>query len=143
MHPGREFHETPIARAGPRGESVETGTHLVDVGPQVEGRAVGEERAPLRVDPDQLQVVVEAPACLGEDAGQDRREREDRRPHIEAKAVRFEDGCLASEPVAPLEENDVVTARRQGTRRRQPAQTTANDTDAPGSARSCSFLLLR
>ena len=79
-----------------------------------------------------VQVVVEAPACLGEDAGQDRRQREDRRPHIEAEAVRFEDCCLASEPVIPFEENDVVTARRQGTRRRQSAQTSANDTDAAG-----------
>ena len=120
MQPGGVFHETPITCAGPRGESVETGTHLVDVGPQVEGRAVGEERAPLRVDSDQLQVVVEPPARLGEDAGQDRRQSENGRPHVEAEAL------LASRTAAlpPSQgffskRTTVVTARGQGTRRRQ------------------------
>ena len=142
MQPGRMFHETPITRAGARGESVEADTHLVDVGPQVERRAVGEERSPLRVDPDQLKIVVQAPASFGENAGQHRRQSQNGRPHVEAEAIHFEDCRLAPEPVASSRRGQHSNRARQRTRRRQPAQASANDADSAGSGGRRSFLLL-
>ena len=62
-----------------------------DVLREVEHRAVVEEAAPLRVEPDEVEVILQVAPGLGEDAAQDRRDREDRRPHVEAEAVAFED----------------------------------------------------
>ena len=132
MQLGRLLHEPPVARAGPRGKNIEVVAHLADVGPQVEGRTVGEERAPLRVESNERHVVVEFAAGLGEDPRQDRRQSEDCRAHVEAEAVGFEDRGLAPEPVVGLEKHNIVTARRQDARRRQTAQTSANDSDPAG-----------
>ena len=94
-------------RASPPGAKESScSRHPSAIGVQVERRAVLEERAPLRIERDQFQLVVEVAAGLGEDPLQDRGHQQDRRPHVEAIAVDLEHGGLAPEPVVLLEEHD-------------------------------------
>ena len=55
-------------RDSPGRECVELSAHRADVGVEVERRAVVEERAPLRIERDQVELVVELAARLGEDS---------------------------------------------------------------------------
>ena len=91
------------------------------IGVQVERRAVVEERPPLRVERDQIQLVGQLAAGLGEDPLQHRRHQQDRRPHVEAVAVDLEHRGLAAEPVVLLEDDDLVAPRGQRAGRRQAA----------------------
>ena len=66
------------------------GVHVLD---QVDPRAVVEEAAPLRVEPDQRQVLRLVAPGLGEDAAQHARHGQDGRPHVEAEAARCHPGA--------------------------------------------------
>ena len=104
----RDLEEVGVAlRRVARGrEPRQLPPHRVDVFAQVEGRAVVEEAAPLRVEADQVEVVLEPPPGLGEDAREHARHGEDGRPHVEAEAALVEHGRLAAEPGVLLEQGD-------------------------------------
>ena len=96
---------------------------------QVEDRAVVEEAAPLGIEANQVQVIFELLAGLGEDASQHRRQGQDRRPHVEAIALLLEDRRLAPEPTIPLEQDDAIPSGGERARGRQSSQPAADDAD--------------
>ncbi len=102
----------------------------LEVGHQVERRAVVEEAAPLGVEPDEVELAPEVAAGLGEDPPEHRGEGEDRRPHVEAEALRLQRRGLAAQPGVALEERHPVAARRQGGGRGEAAEPRADDADA-------------
>ena len=104
--------------------------HRSGVRNQVERRAVIEERAPLGVEPDEIERAREVASGFGKDSIQDARERQDRRAHIEAKPVAFENRRFAAQPVVALKEDDFVSARCQYAGRGEAAQSSANDADS-------------
>ena len=132
MQPLREGEEAAVAVGGPGGEAVEGLRHRLGVFDEVEHRAVGEEAPPLRVEPDEVEVVVEIATRLREDATKYARHREDRRPHVEPEAVGLEHGGLAAEPGVELQQRDLVAPRSQRAGRRQPAQPPADHADPLG-----------
>ena len=66
---------------------------------QVEDRPVCEEATPLGIESNQIQVLFDLLACLGEDATEHGGHGEDGRPLVEAKALFFQAGGLAAQPV--------------------------------------------
>ncbi len=106
--------------------------HDFDVGVKVEDRTVVEERPPLRVKRNQLECIAKFAACLGEDPCEHRRHQEDCWPHVEPESGGVEHVCLAARAAPPLEDNDIVTTRGQGTGGCQAAEPRANHPDAAG-----------
>ena len=100
VEPFREFHETtiPIPCPAPRRVAVERRLHLRHIGAQIERRAIGEEAPPLRVEPDQVECLIKISPGLGEDPPEDIRDREDRRPHVEAVTLLRKNRGLAADP---------------------------------------------
>ncbi len=135
MEPRREPDELAVAVAvAVAGKAGEGTGHGVDVLGEVEHRAVVEERAPLRVEPHQVELLVELAAGLAENAPQHPRHGEDGGPHVEAEARLLEHRGLAAEPRVLLEEHHGVAARRQRAGRRQAAEAAA-DHAYPGAVR--------
>ena len=81
---GRGTCDSPGWLAPPGANASSACGHPAGVGVQVERRAVGEERPPLRIERDQVELVLQVAAGLGEDPPQDRRHQQDGRPHVEA-----------------------------------------------------------
>ena len=110
----------------------------LDVLDEVEHRTIGEEAAPLRIEADKFEVIVEVPAGLREDAAKHARHGEDCRPHVEAEPGFIQFGGFAAEPRAFLEHDDLVTARCECAGCRQPTEPAADHTDAIPFVRSTS-----
>ncbi len=132
VQPRGEGEEAPVPRPGvrTRREGVERGRHPRRIGHQVEGRAVVEEAAPLRVEGEEVELALEVAPGLGEDPLQHRGEGEDRRPHVEAEPLGRERRRLAAEPGIALEEDHPVAARRQGDGGGEAAEPGSDDADA-------------
>ena len=107
---GRESGDSPDWRFR-RSERIERGGHSRRVRVQVERRAVGEERAPLRVERNQLELILQVPPRLREDPPRTDGMRRMVGPMSKRKPALREHGGLAAEPRVLLEENDVVAAR--------------------------------
>ena len=110
-------------------ERLELPLHGSDVFPQVERRAVLEEAAPLRIEADQIELVLEPPAGFAEDARENARHGQDRRPHVEPKSCLLEHRRFAAQPVVLLEQDDLVAARGEGAGGGEPPETAADDAD--------------
>ena len=122
-----------FALVGPRGEAVHGAGHGIDVLDQVDLGLVLEEAAPLRVEPDQRQVLRLVAPGLGEDTPQDARHGQDGRPHVEPELAAIgasraagrrqpQHRGLAAEPWVLVEQRHLVPARRGGRRRRQATE---------------------
>ncbi len=72
--------------------------HAFGVLRQIKHRSVLEETTPLGVEPHQLKLFFKLATSLGKDALQHARQGQDGWSHVEAKALRFEDGRFAAEP---------------------------------------------
>ena len=81
----------------------------------------------MRIERDQVEIIVEIAIGLGEDAPQHAGHRQNRRPHVETVAGFLENRGLAAKPRRFLEERYPMSARRQSTCGRQTAQAAAND----------------
>ena len=124
--------EIVVALAGVRAgrEPIERRGHRFRVLHEIQHRAVLEEAAPLRIEPDQVEVIFHPATRLGEDAAQHGRNRDDGRPHVEAEAGAFELRGLAAEPFVALEEDDLVAARGERAGGGESAESAADDADA-------------
>ena len=131
VEPLRKLHEAPVPlpRPAPRRVTVERGLHLRHISAQIERRTVGEEAPPLWVEPDQVEGLVEVAPGLGEDPPQDSRDREDRRPHVEAVALLREDRRLPPDPRILVAQRHRVTARRQRAGGGQATESGPDDDD--------------
>ena len=115
-----------LAAAG--GEGIHGPRHRGDIADQVDVGLVLEEAAPLRLKPDQRQVLRLVPPGLRVDAAQHARHRQDGRTHVEAEGTRPIGGLqvkhrrLAAEPGVLVQHGHLMAARRRGCRRRQPAE---------------------
>ena len=101
---------------------------------EVERRAVVEERTPLRVERNQIELVGQIAAGLGEDSLEHRRHQEDRRPHVEPVAFDLEHGRLAAQP--SFFSNSTTSYTRCGQRASggQAAETPADHADPASTA---------
>ena len=97
---------------------------------EIQHRAVLEEAAPLRIEPDQFEIIFHAPAGFGENAPQHGRNRDDGRARVEAEARALDGGGLAAQPFVALEEDDLVAARGERAGGRESAESAADDADA-------------
>ncbi len=131
VQPRAVVDEFAVAPAGirARGKGIERSCHRLGVLREIEHRAVVEEAAPLRIEPHEFEVVLEPRARLGEDAAEHRRDRDDRRPHVEAEAFLVELRGLAAEPVVAFEKRDLPPARREHTCRGKSRESAADDAD--------------
>ena len=110
-------------------ERLEFRPHSTDIFPEVERGAVREEAAPLRIEADELELVLEPPVRFAEDACEDARHGQDRRPHVEPKTTLFEHRRFAAEPLVFLEQDDFMAARGEGAGSREPTEAAADDAD--------------
>ena len=112
--------------------------HRVGILREIEHRAVLEEAAPLRIEPDEFEIILHARAGLGENAPQHRWNRDDGRAHVEAETVAAKLRGLAAEPVVALEEDDAVAARGEHAGRGKSAEAAADDADGFHGLSFCS-----
>jgi len=122
-------HEGFIAGGGARTEPLELVRHGGRVRPEVEPRAVLEEAAPLRVEPDQVERFGQRSVGLGEDAMIDRRDGQNGRPEVEPEPPFRPHRGLAAKPPIGLEDRHSVAAGGEGARRGQAAESSPNHAD--------------
>src|SRR5512137_603439 len=101
--------------------------HGVRVLVQIENRAVLEKATPLRIEADEFEVIFQAPARLGENAPQHRRNGHNGGSGVETEARALHHGGLAAQPLVALEEDDLVAACGERASSREPAQSAADD----------------
>ena len=101
---------------------------------EVEAAAVFEEAAPLRVEADHGDVVVEVAVGLGEDLAEHGGLDEDGGAHVEAEALLVELGGLAAEPGVLLEDLDLVPAGGEGAGGGEAGEAGADDADVHADA---------
>src|SRR5690606_29736921 len=104
--------------------------HLVDILDEVQDRAVIEEAAPLRIEPNQLQIVLELAVGLTEDAIEHAGNGKDGRPHVEAEPAAFQHGRLAAGPFVLVKDRHLVTTCRERAGGSKAPETAADDRDA-------------
>ena len=115
-----------VAARGAGREALQLRGHQLAIREEIEAGAIGEERAPLRIEPHEIERALAAAAGLGEEAIEHRRQRENGRPHIEAEAVLLEHGRLAAEPLIALEKDGAIAARGERAGGREAARAAAD-----------------
>ena len=132
VQPLAELEEVEVTLAGifAGRKTLEFSAHLFRLLLQVQHRAILKEAAPLRVEPDHVEVILHATTGLGEDAAQHRRNRHNGRAHVEAEAVALELRSLATEPFVSFEEDDLVAASGERAGGGESAESATDDADA-------------
>jgi len=131
VEPRRQVEEATITETGfsAWSQRIERSGHSLRVCVQVKNRAVHEEGSPLRVERNQVELILQVAPRRGEDSLQNRRHEQDGWPHVEAEPALRENGCFPTEPRVLLEEDNVIASGRQRARRGQTTETAADHTD--------------
>ena len=91
--------------------------------------AGAEDEPVLRIEPHELDFAIERGAGGAHDLFEHARIEEERRPEIEAEAIRFNAGGAAADDRQPLDDAHANARRREQDRRGQTTRPRAHDDD--------------